>query len=1409
MERNYVRRILASVSALVVSATSLGMNVPNTVFAESGSAAKNQQQLLEEHHCDTDHEELCCEHEHDELYCEHDHDESCSDHEHEELIEQLDLEEAIAEESRQLSDAGTVRIALLDAGVTNYQVSERVSFVDDETIDSTHGNEMMGVLLAAAPEAEVFDVRVLDDFGNGTAANVTDGIMWAVSKNADIVVMSFAGAQDSSLYKEALDYAEENDVIVISAAGNESTDEPRFPAAYPTVISVGAWESEGTLWSASNYGAYVDTYEVSKYGTSGAAAAFAGKTAAALAENSEYTPALLRADMQLSKPAFEFAGEENADAFVVASACSHSFNGSYNTVSYPTCTENGKKVGKCNKCGAVVSTVILKALGHDWGRWKTVISAGCETEGLQERTCARCGDKESSYTSPRGHSFNGSYNTVSYPTCTEGGMKVGKCDKCGEVVSEVALDPLGHNWGKWTTVKESTCTEDGLRTRKCTRCDETDSETIYALGHTFNGSFETIKEPTCTEAGIKAGKCTKCGEIVSQTELKALGHDWGRWTTTKEPTCTLDGTRTRKCNRCGVSETAKASATGHTFNGSYNTTKYPTCTEGGMKVGKCDKCGEVVSKVQLDPLGHNWDKWTTVKEATCTKDGSRTRKCTRCDETETETVYALGHSFNGSYETVKEPTCSSKGLKVGKCTKCGDIVSEVRIPALEHKYGPLETVIEPTCSSTGLAFKYCTICNRMETVHLSARAHIFNGSYVVVKEPTCTEDGLKEGRCTVCGKVVSTVEIPAKGGSHTFNGSYNTVKQPTCSETGLKEGRCTKCGEVVSTAVIPKLEHDFGDWQELYSATCTTSGSRYRKCKNCSKIVFETITPTGHSFNGSYETTVEPTCTTPGERVGKCTKCGKVVSRYSIPATHKYGEWTIITNPTCGENGLKVHECTVCRKRETEVIPKSSEYHSFNGSFEVIPATCTEAGERIARCTKCGEILSSTTIPKKGGYCTFNGSFETVKEPTCTETGLKVGKCTKCAKVLQKIVIPKKDHTWSAWEVTSAGIRTHVCEVCGTSEEEQITEPAELEVEDCGYSEFYFTPDGGLGDSYSWPLYYANTDPVTLETTGLTYLKLSFNTNVDWTVSASSNIKVLDENGRTLTSGPAGENFILVALNSVDFSATGDEFGPYTLTINAKEESATYTLYQTNWYINGCSKEYFGTCDEITDALAKLGNYEDAIYALKGNVNTNGAIRIYETDGFRYLAVKTVAYDERNIALQYILYDATCYVHPETKNMKMDVLVLKANGLKITDNNQPMFSTTATMNGCYVNSTDTVYQEEVAFGNSLKVGIGTGAGLGLSFVPGGPLVGFTIGLAADTLVDVGGDALINVLTEDNGNSCVTTKTTVKLEESCVLDTENQKIGAYCDTENVLSPSCSISFFITDGANASKAVTVTS
>ena len=763
---------------------------------------------------------------------------------------------------------------------------------------------------------------------------------------------------------------------------------------------------------------------------------------------------------------------------------------------------------------------------------------------------------------------------------------------------------------------------------------------------------------------------------------------------------------------------------------------------------------------------------------------------------ETQKITAPGHTFNGSFDTIKQPTCSTKGLKVGKCTKCGEVVTKVELPTTEHSYGTSKTIIAPTCTSSGISYKICTECNRIETTRIPPRGHQFNGSFVIVKEPICTEDGLKEGRCTICGQTVTTSTIPKLGGSHTFNGSFEIYKKPSCLKDGEKVGKCTKCGEIVTRVVIPATGHDYGEWETGVEETCTRSGYKYRKCKNCNQYEFVTMHPTGHAFNGSFETTVNPTCTTSGEKVGKCTKCGQIITRFEIPPAHHFGDWEIITKATCGENGLKAHECTICHKRETEVIQKSSEYHSFNGSFEVIPATCTEDGARIGRCTKCGEIVTSTVIPKLGGNCSFNGSFENVKESTCTETGLKVGKCTKCGKVLQKSIIPKKEHTWSDWEEASSGIRIRTCEVCKTTEEEQIVEPAELEVHDDSFDEFHFTADGALEEVTSWDLKYAEYDDATFEQIGLTKLILKFTTNVDWTVSASSNVHVVDENGRSHLSGSAGENYIIVYLDPVSFYNTSN-ISEYTLTINAKETSASYTLYQSNWFFNYYDKETFINLPEIQEVINQLNGKSDAINAIQGKVNTNGQIIVYKIDDFRCLAVKTEILPERNVSLKYILYDASASA--KEKTIKLSINVIKVNGLWIVDNENPIFRTSAVMSGCYVDSTDKVYEENISTLETCKFSAETLVALGCSFVPGGPVVGFLVGFAGDLIIDSVADAHIKAYVTDNGGNCVTTNTLVTLKYGCVLDSEGQDIGAYCDIENVSSPIGVINFTITDGS----------
>ena len=158
MKKQILKRILSSISATTLAVTSLGLNTVLAANAESAApAAQTKEQTV------------------------------AADHVHDDCCGGCCGEEAPAGQG--------VTIALLDAGVTNYETAGKTSFIDDDTIDSDHGNDMMSILKDTAPGADVLDVRVLDDEGKGTYANVEKGIRWAVDNSADIIVMSFVNVE--------------------------------------------------------------------------------------------------------------------------------------------------------------------------------------------------------------------------------------------------------------------------------------------------------------------------------------------------------------------------------------------------------------------------------------------------------------------------------------------------------------------------------------------------------------------------------------------------------------------------------------------------------------------------------------------------------------------------------------------------------------------------------------------------------------------------------------------------------------------------------------------------------------------------------------------------------------------------------------------------------------------------------------------------------------------------------------------------------------------------------------------------------------------------------------------------------------------------------------------------------------
>jgi len=79
-------------------------------------------------------------------------------------------------------------------------------------------------------------------------------------------------------------------------------------------------------------------------------------------------------------------GENGRQQFEIP-ALGHDYS-SWTVTLKPTCTDAGKKVCKCNRCGLRWEETI-KPLGHEWGEWYTVIEPSPVAPGLERRDCVR------------------------------------------------------------------------------------------------------------------------------------------------------------------------------------------------------------------------------------------------------------------------------------------------------------------------------------------------------------------------------------------------------------------------------------------------------------------------------------------------------------------------------------------------------------------------------------------------------------------------------------------------------------------------------------------------------------------------------------------------------------------------------------------------------------------------------------------------------------------------------------------------------------------------------------------------------------------------------------------------------------------------------------------------------------
>ena len=143
-----------------------------------------------------------------------------------------------------------------------------------------------------------------------------------------------------------------------------------------------------------------------------------------------------------------------------------------------------------------------------------------------------------------------------------------------------------------------------------------------------------------------------------------------------------------------------------------------------------------------------------------------------------------------------------------------------------------------------------------------------------------------------------------------------------------------------------------------------------------------------HSWHAT--TIQEATCTEDGLQKVVCTVCGCRTLNQVIPASH-----TLITHegkqPTCREPGWQ--EYLTCAYCDYSTYQPLAGGHA-PGDWEIKQAaTCAVAGERVRRCTTCGEELESESYTAPHALVVHPG-----KEPTCTAPGwYKYETCEHCS----------------------------------------------------------------------------------------------------------------------------------------------------------------------------------------------------------------------------------------------------------------------------------------------------------------------------------------------------------------------------------------------------------------------------
>ena len=114
-------------------------------------------------------------------------------------------------------------------------------------------------VVGVSPEIELYAVRVLDTDGTGKTSDTINAIRWCTEKGAHIATLSLGSKDPSEMEEEAFRAAYDSGLLIFAATGNGGSTKPvAYPAAYESVIAVGAIDTRDQLARFSQTGPEVE-----------------------------------------------------------------------------------------------------------------------------------------------------------------------------------------------------------------------------------------------------------------------------------------------------------------------------------------------------------------------------------------------------------------------------------------------------------------------------------------------------------------------------------------------------------------------------------------------------------------------------------------------------------------------------------------------------------------------------------------------------------------------------------------------------------------------------------------------------------------------------------------------------------------------------------------------------------------------------------------------------------------------------------------------------------------------------------------------------------------------------------------------------------------------------------------------